>query len=35
MFIQLGNDLTIKPQVEVFGDLPLDESKAVRMPTSN
>jgi hypothetical protein len=33
--IQLGNDLTVKPQVEILAYLPLDETKPIRMPTSN
>jgi hypothetical protein len=33
--IQLCNDLTAKPQVEILAFLPLDETIPVRMPTSN
>jgi hypothetical protein len=35
MHIQLTNDLTVEAQVEIIAHLPLDESKPVRMPTSN
>ena len=35
MHIQLTNDANIEPQVEIIGHLPLDETKPVRMPTSN
>jgi len=35
IFIQLVNDLTVPAQVEVIAHLPLDESRPVRMPTSN
>jgi hypothetical protein len=33
--IGMGNDLTVKPTVEIIAYLPLDESKPVKMPTSN
>jgi hypothetical protein len=33
--IQLTNDLTVDPQIEIMAHLPLDETKPVRMPTSN
>jgi hypothetical protein len=35
MFIQLTNDLTVPAQVEIVATIPLDETKPVRMPTSN
>jgi hypothetical protein len=35
MHIGLSNDLTVPPQVEIIGHLPLDETKPVKMPTSN
>jgi hypothetical protein len=35
MFIHLNNDLTVPAQVEIIAHLPLDETKPVRMPTSN
>ena len=35
MLIQLTNDLTVPAQVEILAHLPLDETKPVRMPTSN
>jgi hypothetical protein len=35
MHIQLTNDLTVPAQVEIFASIPLDETKPVRMPTSN
>ena len=33
--IQLTNDATVDPQVEIIAHLPLDEAKPVQMPTSN
>jgi hypothetical protein len=33
--IHLNNDLTVESQVEILAFLPLDETKPVRMPTSN
>jgi hypothetical protein len=35
MHIGLSNDLTVAATVEIIAHLPLDESKPVRMPTSN
>ena len=35
MHIQLTNDLTVEAKVEILAHLPLDETKPVRMPTSN
>jgi hypothetical protein len=35
MFIQLGNDMTVPPTVEIIGYLPLDETKPVTMPIAN
>jgi len=35
MHIGLSNDLNVAPTVEIIAYLPLDETKPVRMPTSN
>jgi hypothetical protein len=35
MHIQVTNDLTAPAQVEIIATIPLDETKPVRMPTSN
>jgi hypothetical protein len=35
MHIGLSNDLTVEATVEIIAYLPLDETKPVRMPTSN
>ena len=35
MHIHLTNDLTVPSQVEIIATIPLDETKPVRMPTSN
>jgi hypothetical protein len=35
MHIGLSNDLTVPATVEIIGYLPLDQTKPVKMPTSN